>query len=65
MIAFMALGLVAGLNEVRNSSTWGPDWRLVASALLVGLIMNLLITTVSVKTMVRSQKILKSELCDS
>jgi len=65
MIAFMALGLVAGLNEVRNCSTWSPDWRLKASALLVGLVMNLLITTVSVKTMVRLQKILKSESCDS
>jgi hypothetical protein len=65
MIALMALGLVGALNEARNFSTWGPDRRLTASALLVGLVMNLLITTVSVKTVVRLQRILKSESCDS
>jgi hypothetical protein len=56
MIALMAVGLVAGFNEVRNFSTWGSDKRLIGSALLVGLVMNLLTTTLSVKTLVRLRK---------
>jgi hypothetical protein len=65
MIALMALALLAGLNEARTFSAWGPDRGTRVLAMSVGLVMNLLITTTSVKTVVRLQKILHGESINS
>jgi hypothetical protein len=58
-IAIMGVGLVAGLTEARAVPFWEQPGRWPrVSALLVGVIMNLLITARSVQTVVRLKKIL-------
>jgi hypothetical protein len=63
LIVLMVVGLVSGLNQVRTSPLWESDKRLLISGLVVGLAMNLLITTVSVKTVMRLKKILSGRVC--